>query len=123
MASPVKPAAPWVVKLTHEAVEQGLPAEKIRQKLVLEGAEPDVIDHLLLGQGESPVSISPPIEPSSPCASPQRRQLSARRFHEMLLVGLPPASVRQKMAMEGLPTEDINGFFAAEGVPEVQNAD
>eukprot|EP00752_Nemacystus_decipiens_P007476 g6679.t1 len=110
-----------MVKLTHEAVEQGLPTEKIRQKLVLEGAEPDVIDLVLHGhQGQSPISSQ--IEPSPPCTSPQRRQLSARRFHEMLAVGLPPSSVRQKMAMEGLPTEDINSFFAAEAVPRVQNS-
>lgn len=73
MASPAKPAAPWVVKLTHEAVEQGLPTDKIRQKLVLEGAEPNVIDLVL--DGHSPISSQ--IEPSSP-TSPQRRQLSAR---------------------------------------------
>lgn len=66
-----------MVKLTHEAVVQGLPTEKIRQKLVLEGAEPDVIDLVLDGQGAQP-PISGPIEPSSPCTSPQRRQLSAR---------------------------------------------
>lgn len=66
-----------MVKLTHEAVEQGLPTEKIRQKLVLEGAEPDAIDLVLHGQqGMSPIAAQ--TEPSSPCTSPQRRQLSAR---------------------------------------------
>lgn len=75
MASPGKPAAPWVVKLTHDAVEQGLPTDKIRRKLVLEGAEPDEIDLVLAHGLESPIYQ---IEPSPPCTSPQRRQLSAR---------------------------------------------
>lgn len=77
MSSPVKPAAPWAVKFTHEGQMQGLPADKIRQKLVLEGAEPEVIDTLLMAEH---VAGSPPdaevIKPSSP--SPQRRSLSTR---------------------------------------------
>lgn len=68
-----------MLKLTHEAVEQGLPTEKIRQKLVLEGAEPGVID-LVLANGQS--TTSAPVEPSSPCTSPQRRQLSARWVYQ-----------------------------------------
>lgn len=81
MSSPPKPASPWAVKLVHEGKEQGLPVEKIRQKLVLEGVEPEVINTVVseaeMG-GEGSVVLDEPIAPSSPPTSPQRRQLSAR---------------------------------------------
>lgn len=76
MASPGKTAAPWAVKLVHDGKEQGVPAEKIRQKLVLEGLEPDLIDGVV--EAGSLSGKPHTIEPSSPCTSPQRRQLSAR---------------------------------------------
>ncbi|CBN79791.1 expressed unknown protein [Ectocarpus siliculosus] len=113
MASPGKAAAPWAVKLVHDGKEQGVPAEKIRQKLVLEGLEPDLIDGVV--EAGSLSAKLHTIEPSSPCTSPQRRQLSARKFHDMLSVGLPPAVVRQKMAMDGCQPEEINNFFASAG--------
>ncbi|CAM9707955.1 unnamed protein product [Ectocarpus sp. 12 AP-2014] len=129
MASPGKAAAPWAVKLVHDGKEQGVPAEKIRQKLVLEGLEPDLIDGVV--EAGSLWAKLHTIEPSSPCTSPQRRQLSARcddvapgyavfeekreKFHDMLSVGLSPAVVRQKMAMDGCQPEEINNFFASAG--------
>lgn len=85
--------------------------EKIRQKLVLEGLEPELINPVLESVS-TPKCFSaaedegPPLE-RAPC-----RQISARKFHDMLSQGLPAASVRQKMAMEGCRPEDINSFFA-----------
>lgn len=115
MSSPPKPASPWAVKIANEGKEQGVPVEKIRQKLVLEGLEPDLINVVLKGSGAGgDFGPEEHIEPSSPSTSPQRQQLSARKFHDMLLVGLPPAVVRQKMAMEGCQPEEINTFFASE---------
>ncbi|CAM9355955.1 unnamed protein product [Pylaiella littoralis] len=122
VGSPMKPGAPWAVKLVHEGKEQGLSPEKIRQKLVREGLELEKIDSVLgpsSAAALSPITaVSATDEPSSPSflavTSPQHRQLSSRKFHNMLLVGLPPTVVRQKMAMEGCPPEDINSFFAAE---------
>lgn len=82
MSSPPKPASPWAVKTVHEGKEQGLPVEKIRQKLVLEGVEPEVIDTVVseceAGEEGSVVSDHHPVVASSPPTSPQRRQLSAR---------------------------------------------
>ena len=56
---------------------QGLPADKIRQKLVREGEEPEVIDTLLMTEHAvgSPLDAEI-IKPSSPTS--QRRSLSAR---------------------------------------------
>jgi len=76
MASPGKPAAPWAVKFTHEGQMQGLPTDKIRQKLVLDGAAPEVIDTLLMAEHVVGSPVAEAIKPSSP--SPQRRSLSAR---------------------------------------------
>lgn len=89
----MKPGAPWAVKLVHESKEQGLSPERIRQKLVHEGLEPEKIDSVL-------ETLAPPLSPtgtttttaacdatddcsSSPArlpavSSPQRRQLSVR---------------------------------------------
>ena len=67
------------MKLANEGKEQGVPVEKIRQKLVLEGLEPDLINVVLKGSGAGgDVGPEEHIEPSSPSTSPQRRQLSAR---------------------------------------------
>ena len=77
MSSPSKPASPWAVKIANEGKEQGVPVEKIRQKLVLEGLEPDLINGVLQGSGVD-TRREEHIEPSSPSTSPQRRQLSAR---------------------------------------------
>ncbi|CAM9606989.1 unnamed protein product, partial [Hapterophycus canaliculatus] len=97
MSSPGLGKAPWATKLAHEGKRRGLPDDKIRQKLVLEGLEPDLIDGVLADDARQAHDVT--IQPSAPCTSPQRRQLSARKFHEMLGVGLSPAAVRQKMAM------------------------
>lgn len=79
MSSPPKPASPWAVKIAHEGREQGLPVEKIRQKLVLEGLEPELIDTVLHSKDAASIkSEEDPIEASSPPTSPQRRQLSSR---------------------------------------------
>ena len=79
MTSPPKPASPWAVKLANEGKEQGVPVEKIRQKLVLEGLEPDLINVVLKGSGTGgDVGPEEHVAPSSPSTSPQRQQLSAR---------------------------------------------
>ncbi|CAM9979290.1 unnamed protein product [Scytosiphon promiscuus] len=113
MSSPGSGKAPWATKLAHEGKERGLPDEKIRQRLVLEGLEPELIDGILADHDGQTHGMT--IQPSAPCSSPQRRQLSARKFHEMLGVGLSPAAVRQKMAMDGCQPDEINSFFAAQG--------
>lgn len=79
MSSPPKPASPWAVKLVHEGKELGLPNGMIRQKLVLEGLEPELINAVLKGNGIGEISEGEGyVAPSSPPTSPQRRQLSAR---------------------------------------------
>lgn len=77
MTSPSKPASPWAVKLAKERKEQGLPLEKIRQTLVLEGLEPELINSVVKGDGGY-LGEEGHVKPISPPASPQRRQLSAR---------------------------------------------
>ncbi|CAN0009630.1 unnamed protein product [Ascophyllum nodosum] len=113
MSSPLtKPASPWAVKIAQEGKDQGLPHKKIRQKLVLQGLEPELIDNVLNGDMDSSGRDQGPLEPSSPPTSPMRRQVSTRKFHDMLETGISPAAVRQKMAMAGCPPEEIKCFFA-----------
>lgn len=76
MCSPGSGKAPWATKLAHEGKERGLPDDKIRQRLVLEGLEPDLIDSVLADDAGQTHGVT--IQPSAPCTSPQRRQLSAR---------------------------------------------
>lgn len=82
MSSPSKVCQPWAVKLAGESKRQGLPDEKIRQKLVLEGLEPEFINPILDGTCtlKSPSMLGSPqdegFEPVVWPSSPQR--LSAR---------------------------------------------
>lgn len=81
MTSPqTKPASPWAVKIANEGKEQGLPLHKIRQKLVLEGLEPDQIDDVLNGDLDYSGRDEGPLEPSSlPNYYPMlRRRISSR---------------------------------------------
>ena len=79
MSSPLtKPASPWAVKIAQEGKDQGLPHKKIRQKLVLQGLEPELIDNVLNGDMDSSGRDQGPLEPSSPPTSPMRRQVSTR---------------------------------------------
>lgn len=77
MSSPPKLASPWAVKLVHQGKNLGLPVGLIRQKLVLEGLEPTLINSVL-SSSDYMGADEEHIEPSSPPTSPQRRQLSAR---------------------------------------------
>lgn len=74
--SPSKPPHPWAVKIVDEGIRQGLPVEKIRQRLVLEGLEPELITPVLNRTATSASTDSSVTLAFPP--SPLRRQISAR---------------------------------------------